>query len=242
MDVAFPQRGRSVEPTFVLIPGGGGDAWQWHLLVAELERRGRVAVAVDLPAGDDGAGWAEYADAVVRSAEGVADPVLVAQSMGGFTAPVVATRLPVRLIVLLNAMIPAPGETGGAWWGNTGQSTARAELAAAQGRDASAEFDTLIDFFHDVPDDVTERAMERGEPQQSNTPFAQPWPLDRWPDVPTRVVAGRDDRLFPLEFQRRLARERLALPVDDLPGGHLVALSHPVELADRLEAYVAQLD
>jgi pimeloyl-ACP methyl ester carboxylesterase len=60
--------------------------------------------------------------------------------------------------------------------------------------------------------------------------------------VPTRVLAGRDDRLFPLEFQRRVARERLGLPVDDLPGGHLVALSHAVELADRLEAYVAQLD
>jgi len=242
MNVASPQQGRSVGPTFVLIPGAGGDAWQWHLLVAELERRGRTAVAVDLPAGDDSAGWTEYAEVVVTAADGVADPVLVAQSMGGFTAPVVATRLPVRLIVLLNAMIPAPGETGGAWWANTGQSTARAELAAAQGRDASDEFDILVDFFHDVPDDVTARAMERGEPQQSSTPFAQPWPLDRWPDVPTRVLAGRDDRLFPLEFQRRVARERLALPVDDLPGGHLVALSRPVELADRLEAYVVQLD
>jgi pimeloyl-ACP methyl ester carboxylesterase len=230
------------DPTFVLIPGAGGDAWQWHLLVADLERRGRAAVAVDLPAGDDGAGWAEYVDAVVAAAEGVAEPVLVAQSMGGFTAPVAATRLPVRLIVLLNAMIPAPGETGGVWWENTGQPAARAELAAVQGRHASAEFDVLVDFFHDVPDDVTARAMERGDSQQSSTPFAQPWPLDRWPEVPTRVLAGRDDRLFPLEFQRRVARERLGLPVDDIPGGHLVALSHPMELADRLEAYVAELD
>ncbi len=226
--------------TFVLIPGAGGEAWFWHRLVAELERRGRRAVAVDLPAGDDRAGWAEYADAVVAAASEVDDAVLVAQSMAGFTAPLVCDRLPVRLLVLLNAMIPVPGETGGEWWENTGQSKAYAELAAEQGREVSDEFDVLVDFFHDVPADVTAEAMRRGDPSQSMTPFSQPWPLDRWPDVPTRVVAGRDDRLFPLEFQRRVARERLGLDIDEIPGGHLAALSRPVDLADRLEAYIRQ--
>jgi pimeloyl-ACP methyl ester carboxylesterase len=72
------------------------------------------------------------------------------------------------------------------------------------------------------------------------SPFSQPWPLDRWPDVPTRVVAGRDDRLFPLEFQRRVAHERLGLDIDEIPGGHLAALSRPVKLADQLEAYLRQ--
>ena len=89
--------------------------------------------------------------------------------------------------------------------------------------------DVLVDFFHDVPADVTAEAMQRGDPSQSMTPFSQPWPLDRWPDVPTRVLAGRDDRLFPLEFQRRVARERLGLDIDEIPGGHLAALSRPVE-------------
>ena len=81
----------------------------------------------------------------------------------------------------------------------------------------------------------------RGRTEQSDTPFTQPWPRDRWPDVPTRVLAGRDDRLFPLEFQRRVAQERLGLPLDEIPGGHLAALSRPRELADRLESYVAAL-
>ena len=227
--------------TFVLIPGAGGEAWFWHRLVAELSRRGHAAVPVDLPAGDDTAGWAEYADAVVAAAAGARDVVLVAQSMGGFTGPLVCDRLPVRLLVLLNAMIPAPGETGGAWWENTGQHKAYAELAAAQGRVLGDEFDAEAVFFHDVPDDVTATAMSR-EPEQSDTPFTQPWPGDRWPDVPTRVIAARDDRLFPLEFQRRVARERLGLPVDEIPGGHLAALSRPRELADRLEEYVTALD
>ena len=225
--------------TFVLIPGAGGEAWYWHRLVAELERRGYGSIAVDLPAGDDGAGWAEYAAVVVAAAGDLDDIVLVGQSMGGFTAPLVCNRLPVRQLVLLNAMIPVPGETGGAWWENTGQSTAYAEFAATEGRVVGDGIDAMADFFHDVPDDVTAAAMERGDPEQSMTPFTQPWPSDRWPDVPTRVLAGRDDRLFPLEFQRRVARERLGLSTDEIPGGHLVALSHPVELAERLAAYVA---
>ena len=227
--------------TYVLIPGAGGEAWYWHRVVTELERRGRSAVAVELPAGDERAGWAEYADVVVAAADGVETPVVVAQSMGGFTGPLVVERLGVPLLVLVNAMIPRPGETGGDWWENTGQSTAQAEFAAAQGRVVGEGMDEMAVFFHDVPDDVTAEAMRRGDPSQSMTPFAQPFPLERWPDVPTRVVAGRDDRLFPLEFQRRVAQDRLGLAVEEVPGGHLAALSRPVELVDRLEAYVAEL-
>jgi pimeloyl-ACP methyl ester carboxylesterase len=76
-------------------------------------------------------------------------------------------------------------------------------------------------------------------PDQSETPFRHPLPEVSWPDVPIRVLAGRDDRFFPVEFQRRVARERLGVEVDEVPGGHLAALSYPVELADRLEAYLA---
>jgi pimeloyl-ACP methyl ester carboxylesterase len=227
--------------TFVLIPGAGGEAWFWHRLVAELVSRGRTAVPVDLPADDDTAGWAEYVDAVVAATGDARDIVLVAQSMGGFTGPLVCDRLPVRLLVLLNAMIPNPGETGGAWWENTGQSTAYTELAAAQGRVVGDEFDEAAVFLHDIPDDIIAALTARDRTEQSGTPFAQPWPRDRWPVVPTRVLAGRDDRLFPLEFQRRVAQERLGLPLDEIPGGHLAALSRPRELADRLEAYAAAL-
>jgi pimeloyl-ACP methyl ester carboxylesterase len=92
-------------------------------------------------------------------------------------------------------------------------------------------------FFHDVPDAVREEAYARGEPDQSETPFVKPWPLKAWPDVPTRFLAATGDRLFPIEFQRRVVAERLGIPVDEMPGGHLVALSRPVEVAERLIAY-----
>ena len=69
----------------------------------------------------------------------------------------------------------------------------------------------------------------------------EPWPLAAWPDVPTRILLCRDDRLFPPEFMRRVARERLGITPDEIAGGHCVALSRPNELADRLEAYLAEL-
>ena len=220
--------------TFVLVPGAGGQAWYWHRVVAELERRGHVAVAVELPSGDETAGLAAYADAVVTAAGDRSPLVVVAQSMGGLTAPLVCDRVDVELLVLLNAMVPSPGETGGEWWRATGQADAQAEYFARLGLENGD--DDAVTYFHDVPAEVAATAMEQPL-TQSMRPFEEPWPLASWPDVPTRVLTGRDDRLFPAEFQARVARERLGLEPELMPGGHLVALSRPVELADRLESY-----
>ena len=101
--------------------------------------------------------------------------MLVAQSLGGFTAPLVCERVPVELLVLVNAMVPRPGETGHEWWTATGW---EAEVG---------EVDVVESFFHDVPADVREAALAE-EPPQSATPFDTPWPLPSWPEVPTRFL------------------------------------------------------
>jgi pimeloyl-ACP methyl ester carboxylesterase len=137
-------------------------------------------------------------------------------------------------------MIPLPGETGGDWWENTGQAEARRDKDRRDGRPEDAEFDVFTYFLHDMPAEVLDTAEANARPQ-SETPFGQPWPLDAWPDVPTRVLVARDDRFFPAEFQHRVAKERLGIAADEIPGGHLAALSHPVELADQLERYRAAL-
>jgi pimeloyl-ACP methyl ester carboxylesterase len=202
-----------------LIPGAGGSAWYWHRVAPLLPD----AIAIDLPTGDDSADLSTYADTVVDAVSGASEPlVLVAQSMGAFTAPMVASRVGVASIVLVNPMVPAPGESPGQWWTATGQDR------------EVPEFDPIEDFFHDVPAAVREEAFRQGEPQQSDTPFGRPWPLERWPEVPTRVIVGADDRLFPLDFQRRVVRSRLGLEVEVMPGGHLVALSQPEELVSRI--------
>jgi pimeloyl-ACP methyl ester carboxylesterase len=222
--------------TFVLVPGAGGQGWYWHRLIPELERRGHAAVAVDLPADDDTAGLDAYADAVIAAIGERQHVALVAQSMGGLTAPLVAARMPVELLVLVNAMVPRPGESGGEWWTATGHAAAVREHSARHGLSGEAG-DQEEYFFHDVPPEVAAAAYERPF-AQSTRPFEEPWPLTAWPDVPTRVVCGRDDRFFPADFQRRLAAERLGRSVDEVPGGHLVALSRPSELADRLVGYL----
>jgi pimeloyl-ACP methyl ester carboxylesterase len=217
--------------TYVLMHGAGSDSWYWHRVVPLLVAAGHEVVAPDLPADDDTAGFGEYADTVVRAIGDRSDVILVAQSLAGFTAPIVCTRVPVELMVLVAAMVPEPGESGGEWWTNTGWEAAR------QG----AEFDVMYDFFHDVPADVTAQAMARGAREQSGTPFEKPWPLDAWPDVPTRFVLFRDDHFLPAEFMRRVVRERLGITPDEIDGGHLPALGRPRELVETLERYRREL-
>ncbi|MFD8382770.1 alpha/beta fold hydrolase [Streptomyces sp. NPDC059679] len=220
---------------FVLIPGAGGAAWYWHRVVPELHARGYEAVAVELPGADESAGLPEYTDAVVAAIGDHDDVVLVAQSMGGFTAPMVCARVHVDLLVLVNAMIPLPGETPGQWWDNTGSPAAR--VAAAEAGGYGPEFDLATYFLHDVPAEVAAAGAAHERPE-ADTAFGQPCDIERWPDVTTRVLAAAEDRFFPAEFQRRVARDRLGIDADDVPGGHLVALSRPVDLVDRLIGYL----
>jgi pimeloyl-ACP methyl ester carboxylesterase len=221
--------------TFLLIPGAGGAAWYWHRVVPLLRDAGHRAIAVDLPGDDPAAGLPEYAELVVGAAEGIEDLVLVAQSMGAFTALPACARLPVGRLVLNNAMIPLPGETPGGWWENTGSTAARMAAAREHGYDEA--FDVGTYFLHDVPPAVAAAGAEHQRPE-ADIAFEQPCDFSRWPDVPTTVLAGRDDRFFPLGFQRRVAQERLGLELEPLPGGHLNALSRPEALARALLASV----
>jgi pimeloyl-ACP methyl ester carboxylesterase len=213
--------------TYVLIHGAGDVGWYWHLVAAELRERGHDVVAPDLPCDDDAAGLSEYADAVIDAIGGRTELVVVAQSFGGFTAPLVCDRTPVELLVLVAAMIPAPGEAPGDWWANT-----RYE---SRGED---DDDVIATYYHDVPPALVAEAVQRAR-GQSGTPMQAPWPLQAWPDVDTRVLLCRDDRLFPAGFMRRVARERLGVVPDEIDGGHCIALSRPRAVAERLDAYHA---
>lgn len=219
-----------------MVSGAGSDSWFWHLVAAGLRERGHEVVTPDLPTDDDSAGLAEYVDAIESAIGDRDDLVVVAQSMGALYAPVVASRRKVERLVLVAPMIPAPGETGGEWWDNTDQGEAMRERAKLEGRDPDAEFDPLEVFLHDVPPEVAEESA-RHVRDQSARPFADAWPLIEWPNVETRVIAGRYDRLFPLEFVQRISRERLGIEPDVVDSGHLPALARPEELVGLLESY-----
>lgn len=215
--------------TYVLIHGAGDVAWYWHLVARELRRGGHEVIAVDLPCEDEAAGWSDYADAVTAAVGGRADVVVVAQSLGGFTAPLVCARVRARLLVLVAGMIPAPGESADEYWASTRYPGPRGDPAA----------DPVAVFYHDVPPALAAEALRRGR-RQAEAVGAEPWPLAAWPDVPVRFLLCRDDRLFPAPWLRRLVRDRLGVEPDEIGGGHCPALSRPRELAGRLEAFAAQ--
>lgn len=204
---------------FALIHGGGGSPWDWHLVEPELRARGHETVAVDLPVEDERAGLGAYVDAVVDAVGERHDGlVIVGHSLGGFTAALACARLPAELLVLVAGMIPAPGESVDQWWGATEH---RSEPTADH-------------FFHDVAPELAAEA-ERHARDQTAAAMVEPWPLDAWPDVPTRLLVGRHDRMFPLDFMRRVARERLSIDPDEIDSGHYVPIARPRELAAYLD-------
>ena len=149
--------------------------------------------------------------------------VVVGHSLGGFTAPLVGARNPVDQLVLVAAMIPSPGELFADWWANTGY-------------EASGYDDV---FYHDVPPALAAEAKSR-ERDETSKALREPWPLEAWPDTPTRYLLCRDDRMFSAAWARRHARDRLGIDPDEMDGGHYISLSRPSELTDRLVSYAAE--
>jgi pimeloyl-ACP methyl ester carboxylesterase len=214
--------------TFALIHGGGDVGWYWHLVERELRQRGHDTVAPDLPCEDDAAGLPEYAETVIDAIGDRRGLVVVGQSFGGFTAPLVAARLRAGALVLVAGMIPAPGEAPCDWPANTGFDQVMREQAERFGGEE------LI--YQDVPPPLAAQARGRAR-SQSDTPGRDPWPLDSWPLMPTKFVLCTKDRFFPPAFMRRIAADRLGIVPEEIAAGHAVALSRPKELAETLASY-----
>jgi pimeloyl-ACP methyl ester carboxylesterase len=219
---------------FVLIPGAGADPRVYDATIEALRGLGHDGIAPALPLDDQSATPSDHADALAAAMPRDSKPIVVAQSLGAFAGPLVVARVPVAQLILLAPMIPKPRETAGEWWGNTDHAQAIANVLERHGSMSTWGHEAIADvFLHDV-DPAVAQANEQYAGAPGAGMFSEPWPLDAWPDVPTRVLALRGDRLFPLEFQRRVASERLGLAIDELEGGHLPMLARPAELAQRL--------
>lgn len=216
--------------TFVLVPGAGGSAWVWGRVARLLVEAGHEAIAVDLPGEDEAAGLPRYCELVVDAIGSRSEVVLVAGSLGGFTAPLVCERAPVGELVLVNAMIPEPGETVRDWWAHTGALEAQDEAAGAGGY---GPFDAAAYFMHDVDEQVAAEG-ESYQGAEADIAFESVCDFTAWPPIRIRVLVGQDDRFFPVGLQLRVARDRLGVEADVLPGGHLLPLVQPRLVADYL--------
>jgi pimeloyl-ACP methyl ester carboxylesterase len=213
--------------TYALVHGAGDVGWYWHLVEEELQSRGHRTVAPDLPIEDVDASLLDNAHVVleaIRAIQGGGELIVVGQSYGGYVAPIVADLAKADRLVLVAPMIPQPGETANAMWEATGWHMPK---------DVSGAIDV---FYHDVDPGLTAEAMSR-ERQQSDSTGREPWPLPAWPDVPTHVIIGHNDRFFPAEWLRGVVRDRLGIEPDELDCGHTPALSRPLELVELMESY-----
>jgi pimeloyl-ACP methyl ester carboxylesterase len=227
----------------VLVHGSYHGAWCWEFLIPELDRLGHKARAVDLPISDPGLGAADYAEVVGRATDGLAEPVLVAHSMAGLVAPLVAAARPVGRLVFLAAMLPQPGRS---------MNEQRAE-EPVDGRLAprTAEWTDLGDdvwmvgpntarelFFHDASADRAAWAAARLR-AQSYRVMSERSPLKAWPKVPRDYIVCRADRAVNPEWARRAARERLGVEAREIDGAHSPFLTRPPELARLLDSLLA---
>lgn len=110
---ALPHRTMTL---FALLHGGLHYGSCWDAVTTELARRGHRVIAPDLPVDDDSAGaleWAQVAIAAIeREADGASDDVVVvAHSISGLCAPVIATLYPVRRMVFVGGLLPVPGHS-----------------------------------------------------------------------------------------------------------------------------------
>lgn len=225
--------------TFALLHGAYHGAWCWDRLIPELEARGHAAVAMDLPAEDPRAGAREYAAAALDAIGDADDVVVVGHSLGGLTAPLVASLRPCSGLVLLCAMHPVPGrsfdEVQELEPDLPGSHIAFGEkVTGADGVTRWEEPEDAIPvFFHDcAPADALWAASNlRGQTWHISQEVT---PLQRWPGVFTTVIACMDDRAVDPAWIVRTARERLGVAAVQLPGGHSPMISQPAKLAELL--------
>ena len=201
--------------SIAVIHGAGDSGLSWGPVLEGLRERGHRAVAIDLPCEDPSSGLAEYADSVAAAVRDARDLVLVAHSLGGFTAPLVCERVSVRQLLLVAAMIPTPGAIAGNYSANAGY--------------GKIEIDDET-FYHDLSPEARSLAR-RAERGQADKPMSEPWPLAAWPRVPTRFLLGRNDRVFSAAVTRRVVRERLGIEADEIDAGHCMYLARPAEVA-----------
>jgi pimeloyl-ACP methyl ester carboxylesterase len=228
--------------TFVLVHGGFHGGWCWEPLAAALESRGHLAIAPDLPCDEPQAGYAEYVSAVVDAIDrrvGAGDPeplVLVGHSLGCYTVPLVAECRPAARLVLLCAVPALPGAPIPM---DEGSILTDDLLHAKEYLDESglamqspATFNRL--FYEDCDPASAWSALVRLRPQ-GRKPLTEPWPLQRWPEVPTTLVLARHDNV--VAFERALEPARRFLGGREpivLDGGHSLFLTQVDALVELL--------
>jgi pimeloyl-ACP methyl ester carboxylesterase len=173
------------------------------------------------------------------------DVVVVAHSMGGLVAPVVAERLvregrPVQRVVFVAGLLPLVGSSFDDQVAAAGRGRVvlpglgDGQADHGDGSSSWADLDKAAErMFPDASSDLKAWAAPRLR-RQYWTVMREVTPLTAWPDVEYVSVVCADDRVVSTAWSREACRERLGVAARELPGDHSPYLSRPVELVDLL--------
>ena len=223
-------------PDFCFIHGSWHGAWCFAAVRTALGAQGHRSFAADLPCDDPGAGLADYAKAAAHAFAAADNPVLVAHSLGGLTAPLVAKRIGARQIVFLAAVLPTPGKSYAQQLAEEPMRCPDSYPALVPDADGRVlpDLATAIGFlFHDLPAETALACHRRLRPQALR-PVHEITPLGSWPTLPQSFIACRGDRALNPAYAFSVPSERYGMTTHALDGGHSPFASRPGELATLL--------
>lgn len=222
---------------FALLHGGMHFGSCWDAVAAQLAQRGHRVVAPDLPVDDDSAGALEWAQAASDAIKGAEDGppseevVVVAHSISGLCAPVVATLQPVHQVVFVAGLLPVPGQSFVDHLAvNPDAITFPEPQEQGAGPFGLTWESVLAGFYHDCPEVLARRAFDDLR-HQSFTVLTERCPIDHWPETRSTYVLMRDDRAVGASWARRNAVGRIGARVIELDGGHSPFFACPAELS-----------
>ncbi|HEY8527594.1 MAG TPA: alpha/beta fold hydrolase [Acidimicrobiales bacterium] len=235
---------------FVLVHGGFHGAWCWGPTIAELERLGHEAVAVDLPGHgerrDEQPTIASRRDTIVAALR--PGDVVVGHSGGGYDATIAvdaATDL-VSHVVYLAAGLPREGRTIPEAMTNRNAEDGPIDgdvtgmlghlRFADDGTMTWGEFATAWEFFYHDCDEATARwAFERLSPERPGDYHTSPISVPRFwaADLPRSYILCLQDRAKP-HWLSDVVIERLGVDALTIDTSHSPFLSRPRELAELL--------
>lgn len=224
--------------TFLLVHGGQHRGWHWSRLQPLLEGMGHVTVAPDVPMDVLGAGAEDWASAALQAIAALEDPqdvVLVAHSLGGLAAPVIAGTGRVAHMVFLCANVPVVGISYEEYLNDNPDAVIMPPVVMdATGRLELEWPVARAVYYGDCEEPLAREAFKHLVPSAAMTAFSEICPLREWPDVPATYILCQEDRIIGPDWSRRVSMERFGKPALELPGSHSPMLSRPETLAGLL--------
>jgi pimeloyl-ACP methyl ester carboxylesterase len=213
----------------VLIHSTGQGAIGWERVVHALTERGQTARAVDLPSDPDLLA-ANYAELIRRQVGAITSPIVLAHSGAGPLLPATARELKACRQVWLAAWVPDPEAS---FVQDTGLYLQAAFNPDWIGKDPTTDDAVATAFlYHDCDDATLEWALSTRRLFLPRGVYGERLLLA--PEIPSTYIVAAYDRTIRPEWQRRMARERLAVEPIEMPTGHCPNVSQPERLAEIL--------